>query len=216
MVLFKLVPRNQYHKNGTQWIGKMFNALIGERRYESLRLLRRINYAKFWYTKQKYLYLFQQQYPHIAVWFSLLNKDDTSHGFGTRRPYERYQDFAVFNVNHEGWFQLYFFTAAVLVWLWNWYTIALHWPYKGETPEDQDLYRYGDSFRTTNFDRVKYKFNYYLMGTHFNAVTRRSLDDKDHPDNPRLNWQAQFNRRSPYGLDRYIKYYGYDSTMRSV
>ena len=94
MVFAKLVQRNQYHKNGTQWIGKMVVQVIGEKRYDYLRLLRRINYAKFWYCKQTFLSRFQMQYPHIAQWFSLLNKTDTSDGYPARRQYERYQDFA--------------------------------------------------------------------------------------------------------------------------
>lgn len=187
MVFFKLVQRNQYHKNGTQFLGKMVSSIIGESNYEYFRLLRRINYAKFWYLKQRYLSRFQQQYPQLAVWFSLLNKDDTSHGFGTRRPYERYQDFAVYNINHEGWFQFYFFVAAWTVVIWNWIVIAWYWRIRGETVDDQELYRFKDARRSTNFDRTKYKFNYYFMGTHQNSVTRRSLDDKDHPDNPRVS-----------------------------
>lgn len=101
MPLFNLIPRNTYHKNGTQWIGKIFSAIIGEKRYDVLRLERRVIYAHFWYTKQTILYRFQQQYPAIATWFSLLNKKDTSHGVPANRQYERYQDFAVYNINHE-------------------------------------------------------------------------------------------------------------------
>ena len=188
MVLFKLVHRNQYHKNGTQFIGKMVVQVIGEKRYDYFRLLRRINYAKFWYVKQHFLCRFQMQYPHIAQWFSLLNKTDTSDGYPARRQYERYQDFAVYNMNNEGWFQFYFFCAGAFILLWNWWLIAGHWNVRGENVTDQDLYRFRDARITTNFDRTKYKFNYYFYGTHMNAVTRRSLDDKDHPDNPRVSF----------------------------
>lgn len=188
MVLFKLVPRNTYHKNGTQWIGKMFNRLIGEKNYDYLRLLRRTNYARFWYVKQHILHRFQQQYPQIAVWFSLLNKADTSLGLGGGRNYERYQDFAVYNINHEGWFQVYFVIAGVIVILWNWWVIAGYWRIRGENVEDQDMHRIRDARVTTNFDRTKYKYNYYFFGTHFNALIRKSMDDKDHPDNPRVRY----------------------------
>ena len=56
----------------------------------------------------------------------------------------------------------------------------------------------------------------YLKATHYNATVRRNLDDKDHPDNPRLNWTVQFNGKNPYGLDRYVKYYGYSQSMRKI
>ena len=105
MPLFNLIPRNTYHKNGTQWIGKLFSRMIGEKRYDVLRLERRIFYANFWYTKQTILYRFQQQYPQIAMWFSLLNKKDTSMGVPAKRSYERHNDFAVFNINHEVFFK---------------------------------------------------------------------------------------------------------------
>ena len=216
MVLFKLVTRNQYHKNGTQFIGKMFARIIGEKNYEYLRIQRRINYAHFWYFKQKVLYKFQQQWPSVANWFSLLNKANTSAGFPAKRAYERYQDFAVYNMNHEGWFQMYFVVAGIAVILWNWWLIGVYWPVRGENVNDQDLFRYRDARVSTNFDRTKYKYNYYFFGAHYNASVRRAGDDKDHPDNPRFNWTPQFNNRVPYGLDRYIKYYGYDNDMRNI
>jgi len=124
MVIFNTIARPSYHKNGTQWIGKVCAKLIGEKNYEYIRLQKRVNYALFWYKKQSILLKFQQQYPHIAVWFSLLNKADTSDGFPAKRQYERHQDFVTFNVNSEGWFQLYFFIAAGVVLLWNWWICA--------------------------------------------------------------------------------------------
>lgn len=101
MPFLNLIPRNTYHKNGTQWIGKLFAAIIGERKYDFLRMERRVLYARFWYFKQTILFRFQQQWPAIAMHFSLLNKKDTSSGIPALRQYERYQDFAVYNINHE-------------------------------------------------------------------------------------------------------------------
>lgn len=216
MVLFNFVQRNAYHKNGTQWIGKIFSSIIGEKRYDFLRIQKRIFYAHFWYSKQTFLSYFQIQWPHIARWFSLLNKLDTSKGFPKGRTFERHQDFAVFNINHEGWFQLYFVIAATVVWTWNYIVIAGNWNARGETAEDQDMYRMKDGRMTCHFDRAKYKFNYYFYGTHYNADIRRAIDNKDHPDNPRMNWSAQFNGKNPYGLDRYVKYYGYSANMRKI
>ena len=218
MVLFNIVSRNAYHKNGTQWLGKIVSNIIGEKRYDYVRIQKRIMYAHFWYNKQTFLFRFQVQWPHIAKYFSLLNKLDTSSGIPQKggRPHDRWQDFAVFNINHEGWFQLYFVIAASVVWLWNYFVIAGNWLTRGEQPEDQDLYRLKDGRGTCNFDRTKYKFNYYFYATHYNATVRRNLDDKDHPDNPRLNWTVQFNGKNPYGLDRYVKYYGYSQSMRKI
>jgi hypothetical protein len=131
MVLFALIRRPVYHKNGTQFIGKFFNKILGEDRYDWIRVNKRVWYAYFWYTKQSILLKFNIQYPHIAFWFSILNKTDTSDGFPAKRQYERYQDFAVFNINGEGWFQLYFITASILVILWNWWIVAYYYDIRG-------------------------------------------------------------------------------------
>ncbi len=131
MVLFNVIGRPLYHKNGTQWIGKLCSRIIGEKNYDRIRLQKRVYYAMFWYSKQSILLKFQQQYPHIAVWFSLLNKADTSDGFPAKRQYERHQDFVTFNVNSEGWFQLYFFFAAFVVMFWNWWICAYNYDIRG-------------------------------------------------------------------------------------
>lgn len=214
--MYTLVPRIRYHKNGTQWIGKMLARVMGEDTYEWLRLERRIFYGNFWYLKQSILFRFQTQYPYLAVWFSLLNKQDTSSGFPAKRQYERYQDFAVFNVNHEGWFQLLFFTSAAVVILWNWWTIGVGYDTRGHNPEDEDLYRYKDARVFTNFDRTKYNFDYYFFATHYNAVIRQGKASRDEPDDSRNNWRPQLRGKNPYGLDRYVKYYGFSQNMRLV
>jgi hypothetical protein len=131
MPLFNLVPRVTYHKNGTQFFGKMVARIIGEKNYEFVRLEKRITYARYWYNKQKIIFQLAHQYPNIAQWFSILNKNDTSIGFPGRRVYERHGDFAIFNVNSEGWFQLYFFVAAGVVLLWNYWMLAVHYDVRG-------------------------------------------------------------------------------------
>lgn len=59
--------------------------------------------------------------------------------------------------------------------------------YFSVNPEDEDLYRYKDARVTTNFDRTKYHFNHYFMSTHQMASVRRTLEARDHPDDPRVN-----------------------------
>ena len=131
MPFLNIVPRNIYHKNGTQWIGKIVNRLIGEQRYERIRLEKRIAYAKWWYTKQSFLFKFNQQYPWMSVWFSVLNKHDTSVGLPAKRQYERHQDFAVYSINSEGWFQVYFVIACAIVIAWNYNVCAVQYDIRG-------------------------------------------------------------------------------------
>lgn len=211
-----LVPRPRYHKNGTQWIGKILARLVGENIYEWIRIEKRIMYGHFWYTKQIILFHFQTQYPYLAVWFSLLNKQDTSTGFPAKRQYERYQDFAVFNINHEGWFQLLFALSAGLVIIWNWWTIAFTYEVRGHNVEDDDLYRYKDARVYTNFDRTKYNFDHYFFATHYNAVIRHGKASIYEPEDARMNWRPHLRGKNPYGLDRYVKYYGFSQNMRLV
>jgi hypothetical protein len=131
MTLLNFTPRNTFHKNGTQWIGKIVNKMIGETNYEFIRVEKRIAYARYYYSKQSILLKLSTQYPNIATFFSLLNKHDTSSGFPARRQYERHSDFAVYNLNHEGWFQLYFTAAAAIVLLWNWWMLAYYYDVRG-------------------------------------------------------------------------------------
>jgi hypothetical protein len=80
--------------------------------------------------------------------------------------------------------------------------------------EDEDLYRYKDARITTNFDRTKYNYDQYFYGHHQFHLIRNHKASRDHPDDPRMNWRPQFGLS--YGLDRYIKYYGYSTNMRLV
>ena len=42
--------------------------------------------------------------PDITNAFGVLAKEDTSHGFPVPRPFERNSDWALYNINSEGWF----------------------------------------------------------------------------------------------------------------
>ena len=96
--------RSNYWKNGTQWIGKSVVRLIGENRYELARLEKRVFYGRFYYFKQAILNQMSLETPDVVNAFSVLAKEDTSHGFPVWRPLERSSDFALYNINSEGWF----------------------------------------------------------------------------------------------------------------
>ena len=100
--LFSLRTNNW--RNGTQWMGKWTARVIGENNYEYFRLEKRIAYAKYYYTKQAILTQMSLETPDVVNTFSVLAKEDTSHGFPVWRPLERNSDFALYNVNSEGWF----------------------------------------------------------------------------------------------------------------
>ena len=100
--LFSL--RTNYHKNGTQFIGKIAARLMGEHNYEWFRLEKRITYAKYYYAKQSFLSQAALETPDVINSFAVLAKEDTSHGFPVWRPLDRNSDFALYSLNSEGWF----------------------------------------------------------------------------------------------------------------
>ena len=100
--LFSL--RTNYWKNGTQWMGKWVARTMGENHYELVRIEKRIFYARFYYFKQAILNQMSLEQPDVVNAFSVLAKEDTSHGFPVWRPLERNSDWALYNVNSEGWF----------------------------------------------------------------------------------------------------------------
>ena len=126
--LFSLRTNNA--KNGTQWLGKWTARALGENRYEMFRLERRIFYARYYYTKQTILTQMSMELPDVVNAFSVLAKEDTSHGFPVWRPLERNSDFALYNMNSEGWFQFWSAFAAFCT-VSFWYYIACHYFYVG-------------------------------------------------------------------------------------
>ena len=111
--------RTHYWKNGTQFIGRIPARIMGENRYEFWRLEKRIMYARWWYAKQSILTRMSKEVPDVVNAFGVLAKEDTSHGFPVARPLERNSDWALYNVNSEGWFQCWsLLFGAMMVSFW--------------------------------------------------------------------------------------------------
>jgi hypothetical protein len=47
-----LSVKNKYHKNGIWSFTKILNKIVGEERYDAIRVYRRIWQARIWYTRQ--------------------------------------------------------------------------------------------------------------------------------------------------------------------
>ena len=208
--------RNNYWKNGTQFIGRIPARIIGEHNYELIRLEKRIFYANFYYTKQYILSRASQEVPDITNAFSILQKDDTSHGFPHWRPQERNSDFALYNVNSEGWFQMWSVIAAIAV-VSHWYWIAdHHFNIVSTSVDDEDLLRLKDYKATTIWERVFWSFTFTVHGQHAAAFMRNLKFYTLSPDNPQLNVRASYNKKNPYGIDRYYKGWGEMKDMRLI
>ena len=89
--------------------------VLGENNYEYFRIEKRIFYVRFWYAKQYVLTRLSRECPDVTNAFGVLAKEDTSHGFPVARPLERNSDWALFNVNSEGWFQCWSMLAGITV-----------------------------------------------------------------------------------------------------
>ena len=61
--------------------------------------------------------------PDVVNAFSVLAKEDTSHGFPVWRPLERNSDWALYNLNSEGWFQAFAVMMAIVV-IGYWFYVA--------------------------------------------------------------------------------------------
>ena len=84
----------------------MINRVVGEDRYEFLRVQRRIYSARFYFTRQQFLYEYSLypdkissyfrmyiDYPEMAALTGVYPKTDQSHGFPNPLTLEAYRDF---------------------------------------------------------------------------------------------------------------------------
>ena len=103
------------------WVSTFYSLLLisfivlGENNYEYFRIEKRILYVRWWYAKQYCLTRISRECPDVTNAFGVLAKEDTSHGFPVARPLERNSDWALFNVNSEGWFQCWSMLAGITV-----------------------------------------------------------------------------------------------------
>ena len=137
---------------------------VGENNYEWFRLEKRIFYANYWYTKQAILQKLSHEMPDVANTFGLLTKEDTSHGFPMWRPMERNSDWALYNINSEGWFQVWSVIASVVVvamWFWM---ADYQFNINSSGYDDEDLLRFRDHRATIFWERTFWSFTYYIHG----------------------------------------------------
>lgn len=67
---------------GIWWFTKMLNRVVGEERYDAIRVQRRVYSNKFYYLRQQVLYRWFVEHPDVANLLGVYPKVDSSHGFG--------------------------------------------------------------------------------------------------------------------------------------
>ena len=60
----------------------MLNRVVGEERYDAIRIQRRVYSNKFYYLRQQVLYRWFVEHPDVANLLGVYPKVDSSHGFG--------------------------------------------------------------------------------------------------------------------------------------
>ena len=156
--LFSL--RSNYWKNGTQWMGRWTARLIGENHYELARIEKRVFYARFYYYKQTVLNQLSLELPDVANAFSMLAKEDTSHGFPVWRPLERNSDWALYNINSEGWFQCWSAIAAFVVVGFWFYISDFYFCVVSTGVDDEDFLRLKDAKAGMIWERTFWALTY--------------------------------------------------------
>lgn len=123
---------------GIWWFTKMLNRVVGQERYDAIRVQRRVYTNKFYYLRQQVLYRWFTEHPDLANMLGIYPKVDSSHGFGfysnffntIKDTYEMYRDFQENTINSDGAFGMWLslltsfyivheFYNYLFPWYWN-------------------------------------------------------------------------------------------------
>ena len=207
---------NYGSKNGKQFLGKTLARVIGENNYEYFRMEARIFNANYYYRKQYILNRMALEVPDVVNAFGILQKEDTSHGFPVWRPLERNSDFALYNINSEGWFQIWSVLSGAMVVSFWFYVACYNAGITSTNVDDEDFLRLKDAKSGQIWERNFWAFTFYIHGYHMSAMQREVKFLVLHPDDPKLNVRSSFNVRNPYAPDRYYKGWGEMKDLRMM
>jgi len=101
-----------------------------------------------------------QEIPDVTNAFGMLAKEDTSHGFPVARPFERNSDWALYNVNSEGWFQCWSGMAGVGMALFWLYISDFYFGVCSHSPDDEDVLRLKDAKSGLIWERCFWAFTF--------------------------------------------------------
>ena len=210
--LFSLRTNNW--RNGTQWMGKWTARAIGENNYEYFRLEKRVAYARYYYCKQSILNKMALDMPDVVNSFGVLQKEDTSHGFPVWRPLERNSDFALYNINSEGWFQAWSSIAALITVSFWFYIADFYFAVSSQSVDDEEHLRLKDAKAGLMWERTFWALTYQIHGQHMSALQREFKFYTHHPDDPKLTVKSSYNTKNHNAPDRYYHGWGQMRDMR--
>ena len=154
--------------------------------------------------------------PDVVNAFSVLQKEDTSHGFPVWRPLERNSDFALYNINSEGWFQIFSVTSGAIVVSFWYYVACFYFATCSQSVDDEDNLRLRDAKAGLIWERCFWAFTFQVHGQHNCAMQRQIKMFSNHPDDPKLNVKSSYNIKNHAAPDRYYRGWGKMMDMRMI
>ncbi|CAG9315152.1 unnamed protein product [Blepharisma stoltei] len=217
---FRLLSWSPKHfRNGTTWFGRIFCKLIGEQKYDNVRVWKRTMYAEWWYLKQYYLHWVSVNKADWANFFAILPKTDSSHGFPWKETPSRYAQFGEDTTNSDGYGGWYTYIWVAGAALWNAYIYA--WPRRFENSydflaeESKPRQIYVDGFQAANIDQtLTFWFGYWesLLTPHKFEWFRNERAIFFGPDSRIMPTTITLNRRNTF-FDHYWQETGESQEM---
>ena len=199
--------KNLHHKNGIWWFTKMANAVVGEQRYDALRVSRRVMTNKFYYMRQQMLYQMFVEQPDVANLLGVYPKVDSSHGFGYFNTYEMYRDFQENTINSDGSFGMWILYIAIIYVIHEMYNYFLPWYWNKNAAcknGEEERIRMRDCLSSTVFEDSTglQVAEWGWMPHDFHLIRNRIAKGLAHPDDIRAQNMNGLNRKH-----RYVEHY---------
>lgn len=203
MIIPLFASKVNYYKNGIWWFTKLAARIIGEDRYNVLRLERRIAIAKFYYSRQQILHQVFIDFPEVAHTIGIYPKADASHGYPHLQTYETFRDFQDNTINSDGWFAMFVVFVCLSFSFWTLYVYIFPSYWIGMKP-----IKNGEEIRHRMVDYLSSAVaeealgNQYLEGMltphMFHATRQRFASGYKTADDVRNVHMSTFNRKHKF------------------
>ncbi|KRX10973.1 hypothetical protein PPERSA_12097 [Pseudocohnilembus persalinus] len=194
--------KTNYWKNGLWWFTKPLVNVVGESRWDYMRVFRRVQSNRFYYARQQLLYECFIDHPDLAQWCGIYPKVDSSHGFPFVSTYEMYRDFQENTLNSDGSFAQYMTVISVsyiMLTLYQ-YMVPYYWQTFQTDNDEFTRLRMKDALASCIWEELGFSdFAEWGWQPHDFAYNfQRAFQGYSHPDDTRALNMASYNRSSRY------------------
>ena len=180
----------------------MFNRVIGEHRYDYLRMEKRIASAKFYYTRQQLLFQLYVDFPDVAQLTGIYPKVDCSHGFPQYLTYEAWRDVQENSLNSDGFFAMFVYYVCFLFVLWTMYCYVFpyYWQFRGQRHGEIEIGRMKDAMSSAVYEDIlgNSVAEYVLTPHYFKEFRDHVMSLAQNPDDIRIVHFASVNRKHKF------------------